>query len=74
MTYQNGNCCQRTENRYWKAAICFLALVLLFTIGLILGAVFAQQILAALPAVIVFAAAVLTYKGSVGSCFAGTAC
>lgn len=59
MTYQNGNCCQRTENRYWKAAICFLALVLLFTIGLILGAVFAQQILAALPAVIVFAAAVL---------------
>jgi len=46
-------CCIRA-----RSALCFLILLLLFSAGLILGAVFSAFLLSILPAVIAFAAAI----------------
>lgn len=51
------NPCRRS-NLYAGGALCFLALVLLFTIGLIVGAVNYETFLPVLAAVIAFAAAI----------------
>ena len=60
MNCQNPNrCTVRRCCQYVGAALCFLVLVLAFTVGLILGAVFYESILPALAAVIAFAAAIL---------------
>ncbi|MBQ8507562.1 MAG: hypothetical protein IJ466_09065 [Clostridia bacterium] len=48
------SCCRGS-----KAAVAFLLLLIALALGLILGAVFAESILPAIAAVIVFAAALL---------------
>jgi len=61
MSCQNNSCCTRTYQRTGGClmyAIGFLAILLAFAVGLILGAFYYEMLLPAISAIIAFAAAI----------------
>lgn len=57
MNFPDTNSQVRRSGNCFGKAICFLAFLVALAVGLILGAVFVETILPAVPAIIAFAAA-----------------